>query len=55
LLQGKRRNSGDTAVFYVTLGAGIVAGGTSSFLVTPLDGMSEILRICLVCIQYTCW
>ncbi|KAF6038930.1 SLC25A22 [Bugula neritina] len=42
---GKRRNSGDTAVFYVTLGAGIVAGGTSSFLVTPLDVVKTRLQL----------
>ena len=36
--QGKRRGKGETAVFYVSFCAGMVAGSISSLLVTPFDG-----------------
>jgi hypothetical protein len=38
VLQGKRREGSDQAVFYHSFVSGCVAGCTASFLVTPMDG-----------------
>ncbi len=43
--QGKKREGSNTAVFYVSLLAGLVAGGTASFCVNPFDGMYYHLHV----------
>ena len=38
LFQGKKREGSETSVFYVSLLAGIGAGGIASLSVNPFDG-----------------